>query len=94
VLREKIVGPAREPGRAFPVGDALNAWRVERQEHHLHAVSVHLGKTTLLHVQQPALEFWPVIIRHKASRVHQRFVCSEMLFESDFALHRSILSHK
>ena len=41
------------------IGNGLHRRRVERQQHHLDAVPVHLGDAPLLDVHDPVLDFLP-----------------------------------
>src|SRR5262249_647454 len=68
-------------------GNRLHRRRIQRQDHHLDAMAVHLGEPPFLDVEQPGLQFRPVAVRYEAGRIHQRVGDGEMLFERDFSLH-------
>ena len=88
LLGEKIVGAARDLVGALRVEDRLDRRRVEREDHHLDAVPVHLGDAPLVEIDQPAAQLRPGVVGQEPLGIRQRVVGGEMLFQPDLALHR------
>jgi hypothetical protein len=65
----------------------LHGRRVERQDHDLHAVLVHLGKPLVVEIEQPRAQLWPHPLRQKSLRVVDGVLDCEVFFQADFALH-------
>ena len=63
LLGEEIIGADRNLVGARDVGNGLNRRRVQRKDHHLDAVPVHLRQPLVLDVQQTILQFRPVGVR-------------------------------
>ena len=78
LLGKEIIGADRNLVGAGDVGNRLHGGRVQRQDHHLDAVPVHLGQPLVLDIQQTLFQFRPVGIRDKSRRIHQRLRNCEM----------------
>src|SRR5258708_35501796 len=91
LAREEIVRAACGIRGFFGVGDRLDRGRIERQDHHLHAVAIHLGDAPLLEVHQPRLELRPRGVGEESFRIRKRIRNGEMLFEPNLALHDRLL---
>ena len=87
LLGEEVVRSHRHVACRLWIGNRLDRRGVERQDHHFHAVLVHLAQTVLLEVQQPLAEFLPVVAGDEARRVLQRLWNGEMLFQPDLSVH-------
>ena len=87
LLGEEIIGPDRNLIGARDVGNRLHGGRVQRQDHHLDAVPVHLRQPLVLDIQQALLQLRPIGVRDEARRIHQRVRDGEVFFECDLALH-------
>ena len=86
-LGEEIVGLAGERVGLLGIGDGLDRRRVERQDHHLHAVLIHLAQAASIQIDQPAAKLLPDGVGEKSFRVIDGVVDREVLFEPDLALH-------
>src|SRR5882724_940696 len=91
LAREEIVCAARHIGGPPGIGNGLDGGRVEGQDHHLHAVAIHLGDAPLLQVHQPRLELRPGRVGEETFRIRKRVRNGEMLFEPNLALHGRLL---
>ena len=83
-----VVGANRDFVRLSRVRDRLHRRGIERENHHLDALLVHLAQPLVLDVQQTLLELGPIAVRHETRGIHQRFRNCKMLLECDLALHR------
>jgi len=90
-LRQKVIGAARDIGRLLRLPDRLDGRRVEREDHHLHAVRVHLAQAPLLHVDEARLELRPRAVGEESFRVRQRVGNGEVLLEANLSLHGRLL---
>ena len=91
LLGEKIVGAAGDFIGALGVGNGLDGRRVKRQDHHFHAVFVHLAQALAVNVHQTITQFRPDAVGQKAVGILQRVVDGKVFFESDFSLHCCLL---
>ena len=71
----------------FRIGDRLHRGRIEREQHHLDAVLVHLPQPLLLNVEQPIAQLLHTLSGRKPARILQRVLDSEMFLERNLALH-------
>ena len=90
-LGEEVVGLRGDRDGLGPVVDSLHRRRVERQDHDLDPVRVHLADPPVVEVEQPAAQLLPRVLREVARGVAQRVLYREMFFERDLAVHRSFL---
>ena len=87
LLGQKIVGLARDFVGSLRVGDCLHGRRVEREDHDLHAVLVHLGEPLVVKIEEPRAQLRPDALGEKALGIADRVLDGEMLFQPDLALH-------
>src|SRR5688572_5741770 len=59
VFGENIVSFSRDLNCAFGIWNRLNGWGVQRDDHPLDSVSVHITQPLFLNVEEPALQFIP-----------------------------------
>jgi hypothetical protein len=61
--------------------------RVEREDHQGDAVAIHLGQAQVRDIHDPAAQLGPGVVRQIAPGIDERVVRSEVLLESDLAVH-------
>ena len=88
LLGEKVVRPPCYFAGLVLIGYRLHGRSIQGKQHHLDAVGIHLPQPTVLDVKQPCLQFRPVRLGGKPGAVLERLLDREMLFESDFSMHR------
>ncbi len=59
LLRQEIVGLPRHIVSALSIGDRLHGRRIQRQDHDLDPVPIHLAEALAVDVEQPALQLLP-----------------------------------
>ncbi len=87
LLGEEVVGAHGDLHGLARVGNGLHGGRVEGQDHHLHAVGVHLAQAPLMDVQQAQAQLLPVVAGDETGRILQRLRNGEMFFQADLSLH-------
>ena len=86
LLRQRIVGPARQLRRLSRVCNALNGRRIERDDHDLDAACVHESKALIVKIQQAVPQLGPHM-RTEGLRIPKRRLDRKMILERDLPLH-------
>src|SRR5215469_11578803 len=82
---ENVVRVPSKLVRQAWVGNGLNRWRVEGEDHPLHTVPVHEAQTLVLNIDEPALQFRPVVRWHEGGGIYERFFDGEVFFECNLS---------
>jgi hypothetical protein len=69
LLGQIVVGLAGDVVRARRIGDGLNGGSIERENHHLQAVLVHLAQAALVDVEHAGAQLGPGLVGQIPARV-------------------------